>query len=63
MKPVAHTYTNKQKCSIQECVYHFFSGQWLRKTFPGIVFANNNLPKKDTEYASVKRKFQSYWKS
>ena len=31
MKPVAQSYVNKRKCSIQECVYHVLSGQWLRK--------------------------------
>ena len=46
MKSVAHAYTNKRECSIQECVYHLLSGQWLRKTFPGVVFANSNVPEK-----------------
>ena len=44
MKSVASAYVNKRECSIQECVYHILAGQWLRKTFPGVIFANSNLP-------------------
>ena len=44
MKSVAQTYVNKRECSIQECVYQVLSGQWLRKTFPGVIFANYNIP-------------------
>lgn len=46
MKPVAYAYINKRECSVQECVYYILSGQQLRKTFSGVVFANSNLPKK-----------------
>ena len=46
MKSVASAYVNKRECSIQECVYHILAGQWLRKTFPGVIFANSNLPEK-----------------
>ena len=46
MKSVAHSYVNKRECSIQECVYHILPGQWLRKTFPGVIFANSNVPEK-----------------
>ena len=46
MKSVAHSYVNKRECSIQECVYHILAGQWLRKTFPGVIFANSNVPEK-----------------
>ena len=46
MKSVASAYVNKRKCSIQECVYHILAGQWLDKTFPGVIFANSNLPEK-----------------
>ena len=45
MKSVASAYINKRECSIQECVY-ILPGQWLRKTFPGVIFANSNIPKK-----------------
>ena len=43
---IAHAYTNSQECSVQECVYHVLPGQWLRKTFPGVIFANSNIPEK-----------------
>ena len=28
------------------CVYHVLPGQWLRITFPGVIFANSNIPEK-----------------
>ena len=46
MNLVAQTYVNKRECSIQECVYQVLSDQWLRKTFPDIIFANSNIPEK-----------------
>ena len=46
MKSVASAYVNKRECSIQEFVYHILAGQWLRKIFPGVIFANSNLPEK-----------------
>ena len=46
MRSVANAYLNKRECCIQECVYHVLSGQWLRRTFPGVIFANSNLPEK-----------------
>ena len=46
MKSVANAYINKRECSIQECVYHILLGQWLKKAFPGVVFANSNIPEK-----------------
>ena len=46
MIPVAYAYINKRECSVQECVYYILSGQWLRKTFSGVVFVNSNLPEK-----------------
>ena len=46
MKLVAIANINKRECSIQECVYHLLPGQWLRKTFPGVIFANSNIPEK-----------------
>ena len=46
MKSVANAYINKRECSIRECVYHISPGQWLRKIFPGVIFANSNIPEK-----------------
>ena len=31
---------------VQECVYHILPGQWLRKTFPGLIFAYGNILEK-----------------
>ena len=46
MKSVANVYINKRKRSIQESLNHILPGQWLRKTFPGVIFANSNAPEK-----------------
>ena len=46
MKSAANAYINKKECSIQECVHHILLGQWLRKTFPGVTFANSNVLEK-----------------
>ena len=46
MKSAAKAYVNKTECSIQECIYHILPGQWLRKTFPSVIFANSNVPEK-----------------
>ena len=27
-------------------MYHILPSQWLRKTFPGVIFANSNIPEK-----------------
>ena len=44
MKYIAHAYIDNRECSVQESVYHVLPGQWLRKTFPGVIFANSNIP-------------------
>ena len=46
MRSVANAYLNKRECCTQEYVYHVLPGQWLRRTFPGVIFANSNLPEK-----------------
>ena len=46
IKSVANVYLTKRKCSVQECVYHVLPGEWLRKTFPGVIFADSNIPEK-----------------
>ena len=46
MKSFANAYINKREYSIQECVYYILPGQWLRKTFPGMIFANSNVAEK-----------------
>ena len=44
MKTIARAYAAKRECSVQEAVYHVMPELWLRKTFPGVIFANSNLP-------------------
>ena len=44
MKAISKAYTTKLECFVQEAVYHIMPELWLRKTFPGVVFANSNLP-------------------
>ena len=46
MKSVANAYIHKKECSIQEYVYRTLPDQWLRKTFPGVIFGDRNIPKK-----------------
>ena len=46
IKLIAHSYIIRREYSVEECVYHVLLDQWLRKTFPGVVFANNNVPEK-----------------
>ena len=44
MRSIARAYANKRECSVQEAVYILMPELWLRKTFPGVIFANSNLP-------------------
>ena len=44
MRSIAHAYATKQECSVQEAVYNIMPELWLRKVFPGVLFANNNVP-------------------
>ena len=44
MKSISKAYSTKRECSVQEAVYHIMPELWLRKTFPGVIFANSNLP-------------------
>ena len=60
MKSVAQTYLNKRECSIQECVYQVLSGQWLGKTFPGVIFASSNIPEKRHRFVAKKRIHLNY---
>ena len=54
MKSVGNIYLNKRECS----VFHILPGQWLRETFPGVIFANSNIREKYFVSFSVKMKFQ-----
>ena len=44
MRSVARAYATKRECSVQEAVYILMQELWLSKTFPGVIFANSNLP-------------------
>ena len=46
MKSVGQTCVNKRERIMQEYVYRVLSGKWLRKTFPGVIFANSNILEK-----------------
>ena len=46
MCAVTHAYASNRKCSVHEAVYHCLPKLWLRKVFPGVIFANTNLPEK-----------------
>ena len=49
MKTVLRAYINKRECSVQEAVYHILPELHLRKIFPGVFFANSNLPEERTK--------------
>ena len=46
MKSVTHASVSKCKCSLQEAVYQIMPELWLRKFFPGVLYANCNIPEK-----------------
>ena len=46
VKSVACSHASKWESSLQETVYHVMPELWQRKTFPGIVNANTNIPEK-----------------
>ena len=46
IESVANVYLNKRECSLQKCVYQVLPRQWLRKIFPGVIFAKSNIPEK-----------------
>ena len=43
MKSIARMSLNKWECSVQESAYNILQCPWLQKTFPGVIFANNNV--------------------
>ena len=46
MKSVAKAYRTHREMSVQEAVSTILPEIWLRKTSPGVIFANSNLPEK-----------------
>ena len=44
MRSISRAYKTKRECSVQEAVYIVMPELWFRKSFPGVVFANSNLP-------------------
>ena len=46
IKSVSHAYSSKRKCSLQESVYDIIRAKWFRKIFPGVIYANSDLPEK-----------------
>ena len=48
MCAVAHAYSSSRECSVQEAVYHCLPRLWLRKIFPGAIYANTNQPSGET---------------
>ena len=44
MKSVAHAYSSKTECSLQEAVYQVMPELWIRKVFPGVLCAKSNIP-------------------
>ena len=46
MKTIAHAYSSKRECSLQEAVYHIMPELWLRKVFPAVVNVSSDVPEK-----------------
>ena len=46
MRKLALAFLSHRQCSLQEAVYQVLPELWLRKCYPGIVFANTSLPEK-----------------
>ena len=44
MQGIVRAYVNKCECLVQEAVYHVLPELHLRKIFPGVCFANSNIP-------------------
>ena len=55
MKTIAHAYSSKRECSLQEAVYHIMPELWLRKVFPTVVNVNSNIPEKRINMMLSKR--------
>ena len=49
IKSVASVCVNNRECNTQKHVHYILAGQCLRKTFPGVISANNNLQRKRYE--------------
>ena len=52
----AHAYASNWECSVKKTVYHCLSELWLSKVFPGVIYANTNLPEKPLKCCNHKRK-------
>ena len=59
MRKLALAFLSHRQCSLQEAVYQILPELWLRKCFPGIVFANTNLPNKRYRVCKCKTELQS----
>ena len=55
MKTIAHAYSSKRECSLEEAVYHIMPELWLRKVFPTVVNVNSNIPEKRINMMLSKR--------
>ena len=56
MKSVARTHLPKRECSLQEAVYEVMLDLWLRKVFPGVLYANINILEKHVRMMLSKKK-------
>ena len=61
IKSIAHAYASKRGCSLQKAIYQVMSELLLWKIFPGVLFANINIPEKCI--IIVKRNYPNYLKA
>ena len=60
MKAIAHPYSSKRECSLQEAVYQIIPELWLRKVFPAVVNVNSNVTEKRVKMILSKREFSLF---
>ena len=57
IKAISKAYVTKIECSVQEAVYLVMPELWLRKTFPGVIFAKEIYLNTDVEYVAVRKNY------
>ena len=44
LRKIGATFLSSREVSVQECVFRCLPEFWLRKTFPGVIFINTDIP-------------------
>ena len=46
MREADHAFASNRECSVKQALYHCLVELWVREVFPGVIYANTNLPEK-----------------